>query len=122
MIHLGEQRLTTPWQQRAFTKLLGLQYRITYKKGVDNRATDALSRVTPLETAMVVTSVQPAWLDDILASYNANPQAQRLLEQLAIRPDPKGRFSLVQGILRFRGAYLAGRQHILTAADHRSVS
>ncbi|VAI08441.1 unnamed protein product [Triticum turgidum subsp. durum] len=24
LIHLEEQRLTTPWQQRAFTKLLGL--------------------------------------------------------------------------------------------------
>jgi hypothetical protein len=31
--HLSEQRLHTPWQQRLFTKLLGLQYKIVYKKG-----------------------------------------------------------------------------------------
>uniref|UniRef100_A0A452XF75 Reverse transcriptase RNase H-like domain-containing protein n=1 Tax=Aegilops tauschii subsp. strangulata TaxID=200361 RepID=A0A452XF75_AEGTS len=32
LIHLEHQRLTTPWQQKAFTKLLGLRYRIRYKK------------------------------------------------------------------------------------------
>ena len=26
LVHLEQQRLTTPWQQKAFTKLLGLQY------------------------------------------------------------------------------------------------
>lgn len=42
--HLNEQCLHTSWQQKVFTKLLGLQYRIVYKKGVDNAAADALSR------------------------------------------------------------------------------
>jgi hypothetical protein len=32
LIHLNEQRLNTPWQQKLFTKLLGLQYKIIYKK------------------------------------------------------------------------------------------
>uniref|UniRef100_A0A453K9P6 Reverse transcriptase RNase H-like domain-containing protein n=1 Tax=Aegilops tauschii subsp. strangulata TaxID=200361 RepID=A0A453K9P6_AEGTS len=32
LVHLEEQRLTTPWQQKAFTKLLGLRYHIRYKK------------------------------------------------------------------------------------------
>ena len=31
LIHLNEQRLHTPWQQKVFTKLLGLQYKIIYK-------------------------------------------------------------------------------------------
>jgi hypothetical protein len=39
LVHLEEQRLTTVWQQKAFTKLLGLCYR----KGQENRAADALS-------------------------------------------------------------------------------
>jgi hypothetical protein len=42
--YLSEQRLHTTWQQKVFTKLLGLNYRIIYKKGVDNGAADALSR------------------------------------------------------------------------------
>ena len=44
LVHLNEQRLNTPWQQKLFTKLLGLQYKIIYKKGCDNGAVDALSR------------------------------------------------------------------------------
>jgi len=44
LTHLTDQRLNTPWQQRVFTKLLGLQYKLVYKQGSDNRVADALSR------------------------------------------------------------------------------
>jgi hypothetical protein len=55
LVQLAEQRLHTPWQQKVFTRLLGLQYRIVYKKGVDNGAADALSRVPVAQcTAMTV--------------------------------------------------------------------
>jgi hypothetical protein len=43
-VHLNEQRLNTIWQQKVFTKLLGLNYKIIYKKEVANAANDALSR------------------------------------------------------------------------------
>lgn len=33
LVHLNEQRLHTVWQQKVFTKLLGLHYKIVYKKG-----------------------------------------------------------------------------------------
>jgi hypothetical protein len=41
---LDEQRLHTPWQRKALTKLLGLRYRIVYQPGKKNGAADALSR------------------------------------------------------------------------------
>jgi len=44
LIHLGEQKLHEGLQQKAFIKLLGLQYKISYKKGNENKAADALSR------------------------------------------------------------------------------
>jgi hypothetical protein len=40
LTHLDDQRLSTPWQQKAFTKLMGLQFRITYRQGTDNRVAD----------------------------------------------------------------------------------
>lgn len=80
LTHLEEQRLTTPWQQKAFTKLLGLRYRIRYKKGVENNGADALSRALPVDTLAAVTSCQPSWLEDVITSYNNNPHAQKLLE------------------------------------------
>lgn len=41
---LLEQRLHTTLQQKGIAKLLGLQYTIQYKKGIENRVADALSR------------------------------------------------------------------------------
>lgn len=107
-MHLEEQWLSRPWQQKAFTKLLGLRYVIRYKKGVDNNAADALSCAVPDDILTTVTSFQPSWMDDLLASYNSNPQTMRLLEQLAIREDPKGRFKLQQGVIHFRGRIWLG--------------
>jgi hypothetical protein len=46
LVHLDDQRLTTPWQHKALTKLMGLKYKICYKKVVDNRVVDTLSRVS----------------------------------------------------------------------------
>lgn len=36
LVHLDDQRLTTPWQHKALIKLMGLQYKLCYRKGTDN--------------------------------------------------------------------------------------
>ncbi|KAF3675896.1 hypothetical protein FXO37_05613 [Capsicum annuum] len=41
--YLLDQRVTTAIQRRGFTKLLGLDYEVHFKKGTENRVTDALS-------------------------------------------------------------------------------
>ena len=56
--HLEDQRLHTSWQQKMFTKLLGLQFKIRYKKGIDNRAADALSRRPHLGEDLLAISSQ----------------------------------------------------------------
>jgi hypothetical protein len=53
LVHLEEQRLTTVWQQKAFTELLGLQFKILYRKGQENSAADALSRRQHSESVVV---------------------------------------------------------------------
>jgi hypothetical protein len=58
LIHLDDQRLTTPWQQKALTKMLGLRYKICYKQGQTNQVADALSRL-PFDHLLAVTVVQP---------------------------------------------------------------
>ena len=42
---LTEQKLHSDMQRKAMTRLMGLQFRVIYKKGKDNLAADALSRV-----------------------------------------------------------------------------
>jgi hypothetical protein len=80
LVHLEEQRLTTVWQRKAFTKLMGLQYKICYKKGEDNRAADALSRMNHSPDEYVC-----AILEFVVFGYANDPQAQQLLAELAIQ-------------------------------------
>jgi hypothetical protein len=46
LVHLGQQKLTSGIQHKAFVKLLGYQYQVKYKKGADNSVADALSTTT----------------------------------------------------------------------------
>ena len=84
LIHLNEQRLHTPWQQKVFTKLLGLQYRIVYKQGSENRVADALSRRTSADSLLAVSSCTLQWLEAVLASYAQDPVAAELITKLAV--------------------------------------
>lgn len=122
LVHLEEQRLTTVWQQKAFTKLLGLQYKICYRKGLENRAADALSRRRHPEdiTLNTVTECQPIWLEEVRASYLTNEHTKKLIQRLQQAPDPKGRFSWHDNLLYFRKRIWLGgsaelQQKILSA-------
>lgn len=102
LVHLDDQRLSTPWQQKAFTKLLGLCYKIVYRQGTTNNVADALSRRTPAVHLQAMSVCQPAWLDDIVASYSSNPQVQKIMSKLKLGADKKGRFHVDNGCLYFQ--------------------
>jgi hypothetical protein len=85
LVQLAEQRLHTYWQQKVFTKVLGLQYKIIYKKGEDNKAVDALSRRRSSEAqCLAVTSGTPQWVQLVTKSYEKDAHAQQLLTKLVI--------------------------------------
>jgi hypothetical protein len=62
LIHLNEQRLHTPWQRKVFCKLLGLRYKVVYRRGVDNGLADALSRRQHSDLLLAVYSPSHDWL------------------------------------------------------------
>jgi hypothetical protein len=64
LLNLTEQRLTTPWQHKVLTKLLALQFRIIYKKGVENKVDGALYRNPSLRTSSLKLNpcVSMRWL------------------------------------------------------------
>lgn len=57
LCHLDDQTLDTELQKKAMTKLIGLQYKFQYKKGVENKSADALSKVGHFFGIYVVQSV-----------------------------------------------------------------
>jgi hypothetical protein len=110
LMHLDDKRLSTPWQHKALTKLLGLTYKIVYKKGVDNRVADALSRHIHEDTEelLAVSQCKADWLEAVALGYLEDPVATNKLAQLAIK-NPSGNYTLQQGIIRCKGRIWIGK-------------
>lgn len=108
LAHLNDQALTTDLQRKAMHKLVGLEFKIQYKKGVDNGAADTLSRVGHLLTTQIVSQAQPLWLQEVLNSYEVDPEAQTLLQKLALSTEPVDGFSLQKGVITPAGRIWIG--------------
>lgn len=117
LTHLTDQKLQQGLQHKAFIKLLGLQYKIIYRKGVENRAADALSR-QPSEdyTAAISTSV-PKWLETVAEGYQQDPMAKELLQELSISGNNSKGYTLQDGIIKYKGKIWLGNHQ----AAHQAV-
>lgn len=117
---LTDQRLHTHLQQQVFSKLLGLQYRIVYRPGADNRAADALSRLPPTSAACAtVTTLVPNWIQSVITGYSEDAFAKDLLSKLALNSDAVPNYSLQSAILRYRSRIWIGSD---SALQHRLIS
>jgi hypothetical protein len=100
---LGDQQLSTELQNKAMSKLLGLQFTFKYKRGVDNAVADSLSRIGHQMNMVSVSACQPLWIKELLNSYATDTRAQELLSRLALQsPDEQG-YSLDKGLIRYNG-------------------
>ncbi|GJZ35885.1 putative mitochondrial protein [Tanacetum coccineum] len=64
--YLLDQRITTPTQMKWLPKLMGFDYEVVYKRGSENGAADALSRIqSPELFSMLTTLVAQAFLDNV---------------------------------------------------------
>jgi len=97
---------------------------VLYRKGKDNSAEDALSRVGHLMAIQAMSSVQPQWIQEVTNSYVTDKEAQDLLARLTlVSPDIHG-FSLDNGVIRQHGKIWVGHnsavQTRIIAAMHAS--
>jgi hypothetical protein len=125
LCYLEDQNLQSPLQRKAMSRLMGLQFKITYRKGVENIAADSLSRVGHLMAIQACSEVQPVWIQEIVNSYVTDPDAQRRLTELAVAsPDEHG-YSLHQGLIQYQGRVWLGAnsalQTKLISAFHTSA-
>jgi hypothetical protein len=102
LIHLNEQRLHTPWQQKVFCKLLGLKYKVVYHRGANNGVADALSRRQHSDLLLALSAPTYDWLASLQEWYSADPEASALLVQLAIDGNSRPPFTLQQGVIRYK--------------------
>jgi len=125
LAYLNEQNLHSEMQKKAMARLMGLNFKITYRQGKENKAADALSRVAYLLPLQAVSVVQPAWVQEVLNSYATDQQAQQLLQQLAVSSPNEQGFSLDRGLIWLKGKVWIGQnsalQTKLIAFSHSSA-
>jgi len=99
---LLEQKVGTPFQQRWLTKLLGYDFLVEYKKGVENKVEDALSRrdskAADISLSLLSLPVL-GWVDDLKAQYLLDPKLQLLLTRWNNHELSTRKYSLRDGIL-----------------------
>ncbi|KAJ1703813.1 hypothetical protein LUZ63_003592 [Rhynchospora breviuscula] len=126
--HLLEQRVNHAMQHKGLCKLMGMDYKIEYKRGVDNKVADALSRreVHP-ETEMqavagvhpevqsgvqaemqAVTELIPQWVEELKSSYIGDEWAQELQNKWENEELDKDKYSFQQGLFRYKNRLCVG--------------
>jgi hypothetical protein len=127
--YLLEQRLTHSLQHKGMYKLMRLDYVIQYKKGVDNRAADALSRKFGEEITgelTTVTEILPTWLEELKESYKDDEWATQVLQVSTARAQEGEKVTVHEGIIRYKGKIYVGnsfnwRNKVLQSLHDSSV-
>lgn len=111
---LMEQREVNLEYQKWLTKLLGFDFDIVYKPGLENKAADALSRVVgpqELYTVSVNTALQ---LEEIASEVDKDQGLQTLMTEIKQDPSTHPDYTLVQGRLLRAGKLVIPKTSPLT--------
>jgi hypothetical protein len=124
LTQLGEHKFNTTIQQKAFFRLMGLQYKIVYKKGTTNMAADSLSRRPQALNA--VSMVTPKWMEVVIEWYTKDAKTKQLYAELSITKTNDQGYSLVDGIIRHKGkiwlgTHVEAQRAVLTALHNSGL-
>lgn len=98
------------------TKLLGYDFQVEYKKGRENKVTDALTRKEEdtHEVILNVISILVAnWLVDLKASYVGDDQAQELIDKAKKGEMDPVTYNWRDGVLFYQGRLYIGASNTL---------
>jgi hypothetical protein len=73
-------------------------YLIEYKKGQENKAADALSCQ---EHLAAITTITPAWTEDVENTYRQDTVYQQLIAQLTVGTTPPSHYTFSSRIIRY---------------------
>ncbi|KAA0039091.1 Transposon Ty3-G Gag-Pol polyprotein [Cucumis melo var. makuwa] len=100
---LLDQRIIQPQYQKWIARLLDYSFKVVYKPGAENRATDALSR-KPDEVQLFGLSV-PVTIDleVIKKEVSQDPKYEKIVEQIKQIEEPtESKYSLQNGLLMYK--------------------
>jgi hypothetical protein len=109
--HFLQQRITSPDQQCWLAKLLGYQFEVKYKPGMENRAADALSRCYDEAEFSTLVSY-PQWTDSqkLLDEVKADPYIQKIIQEVESNPAARPGYSVNHGVLFYHGRLVLSPQ------------
>jgi hypothetical protein len=91
-----------------------LQYKIIYKKGIENAVADAISRKSGTSvTCMAISSCQPQWLDELEASYEQDLYAKDIIAKLTLHELVVPHFFRSQGVVHYKQRIWVGADSAL---------
>ncbi|GAU27517.1 hypothetical protein TSUD_147110 [Trifolium subterraneum] len=104
-----EQRLNTPFQQVWMAKLMGYDFEIHYKEGVNNNVADALSRRTGAELLpLLLNNAQEDLLERIKESWSNDVVLHNSIQELQADAKSHPKFTWCRGELRRKGKLVIG--------------
>lgn len=110
---LLEQRIVQPEYQRWVSKLLGYDFEIQYKPGLDNKAADALSRMAPGPYLNVLSTPNLLDVELIKLELQVDEYLTKIMTDLKQDPDSHPKFSLQQGDLRYKNRMVLSKTSTL---------
>ena len=107
--YLMEQPITTPFQGKWLSKLMGFDYEICYKKGKENVVADGLSRLPAAQlTTLTVSSIDSELLNLIKQSWSGDDSIQAILTRIN-QGENLQKYTISQNILYRKGKVVVGQ-------------
>ncbi|KAL0546500.1 hypothetical protein IC582_016410 [Cucumis melo] len=94
---LLEQREVQPQFQKWLTKLLGYDFEILYQTGLQNKAADALSRVTTPSELNIMTTLGIVDMETVTKEVEGDEELQKIVEQLQSGNPSEGSYTWENG-------------------------
>ncbi|KAL4301768.1 hypothetical protein GQ457_10G007190 [Hibiscus cannabinus] len=107
---LAENQAITSAQQKWVAKMMGYDYEVSYKKGINNVVADSLSR-RPIEVScfeITVTSVSNDTLARVTDTWQQDPKLRKIIEELKDGKKKHGKYTWDGRQLRRKGKLVVG--------------
>ncbi|XP_047325223.1 uncharacterized protein LOC124929014 [Impatiens glandulifera] len=124
--HLLEQKIKHPSQEKWLYKLLGFEFSVQYKKGKENVAADALSRINSEGTCLALSEFSSVLLKKIAKTWDEDMNLKQIVNKLQSDPQGIKSFSFINGQLRKDGGIVVGadkelKSYIISTMHNSSV-